>query len=686
MIQNMLSIFAAILALLLCLYLLIRNGGAGRSNILLTLFLGLAAALEILDLMALNQPQDLVMWRTPAMYLESLLPISWMLFSLFYVRENPWPSISWLHRFLLAASLGFMALILFHPPSTLIYSPDFPLEKIIFLSTPGFYFYIGLLIYAVISLTNLEVTLAGATHARRWKIKFDLLGAGGIFAVFIIYYSQGLLYRTLNMQLLPLRSVGLLLGVLLIAYSRILRKGGGVRISLSRNMALKSVVLLAVGLYLLGLGLIGEGMRHFGESFQQVTLIALAFLAGTGLVVLILSETVKRKTKVLLHKHFYASKHDYRIQWQQFTHRLASARDRESLQQAILISFSETFGMGRASLFLRGRDGKTFYHAAYLEMNAMVDHLPVDDPLLAFSSQRGWVVNLSQDRPKSSPKMEQALKANDAVFLVPLLHGREPEGFLILARPFHSGEVYSYEDYDLMKALALQTVSAILNLRLADQLSQAREMEAVGKVSAFVAHDLKNLVYTLSLMVENARNYMADPEFQADMVESLGNTVTRMNILISQLKALPAKITLRKDRFDLKNFTRETAAQITTLQIPVTGTEAFVEADPEELFKVVLNLLLNAVEATSGKGPVSVAVSENGVHAVLQVRDQGCGISPEFIRDDLFTPFRTTKPKGLGIGLYQSKQIVEAHGGRIEVASDPGRQTDFTVFLPKAEG
>jgi hypothetical protein len=185
-------------------------------------------------------------------------------------------------------------------------------------------------------------------------------------------------------------------------------------------------------------------------------------------------------------------------------------------------------------------------------------------------------------------------------------------------------------------------------------------------------------------MLDNARMYIGDPEFQGDMIQSLGNTVTKMKILISQLKNLPGRKMLKKEAVDLHLLALETAAILTDPDIPVKGERVAASADRDELQKVVLNLVLNAVDATGGKGPVSIEVGASG-QPFIRVIDQGCGISEEFIRDGLFTPFRTTKKKGLGIGLYQSKQITEAHGGWIEVTSEMGKGTVFTVWLPSEE-
>ena len=110
-----------------------------------------------------------------------------------------------------------------------------------------------------------------------------------------------------------------------------------------------------------------------------------------------------------------------------------------------------------------------------------------------------------------------------------------------------------------------------------------------------------------------------------------------------------------------------------------------VVIDREQLQNVVTNLLLNARDAVGRGGQIRVETSQCDGRAVLSVADNGCGMSPEFVRDSLFRPFQTTKKKGLGIGMFQSKIIVEAHRGNIQVESEPGKGTKFGVMLPLGE-
>lgn len=273
------------------------------------------------------------------------------------------------------------------------------------------------------------------------------------------------------------------------------------------------------------------------------------------------------------------------------------------------------------------------------------------------------------------------LTDNNVSFVIPLLEGELLTGFIVLGEQMVPDEQYRYEDYDLMKTIARQVSVAIQHQRLSEQLTQAKAMEAVGNLATFVAHDLKNLAATVSLVVENAREHLDNPEFQKDMLSSLGNTTKKMHALIGRLRNLGERELLHMRPVDLLAAARKSAQMVQGRTIAVQGTRELVMGDHDEIQKVLLNLFLNAVEASEPGTPILAEVGSDGT-PFIRVTDSGCGMSPLFIRNELFAPFRTSKATGLGIGLYQCRQIVEAHGGTIEVSSVEGAGTVFTVWLP----
>ena len=111
-------------------------------------------------------------------------------------------------------------------------------------------------------------------------------------------------------------------------------------------------------------------------------------------------------------------------------------------------------------------------------------------------------------------------------------------------------------------------------------------------------------------------------------------------------------------------------------------SHAIAKIDKEQLGKVLLNLVINASEAMEDGGRIEASASANEKYAILKVSDNGCGMSQEFMNKSLFRPFQTTKQRGLGIGMFQSKMIVDAHGGRFEVESEVGKGSIFRVLLP----
>ncbi|NLC70072.1 MAG: PEP-CTERM system histidine kinase PrsK [Desulfuromonadaceae bacterium] len=675
------------IAVITSILLLVLYVFAAKRHYLSSLFLGGAliccAAVELCDFLVLRNPQHFSYWKRATLIAESLLPILWLSYSLFFARQGGFHKLGIFQRGAITISLFFVPVAIFVPMENFFYSPDFPHEKLIFLGNVGYFFYLALLLFFILTLANLERNLLSLPALEKWRVKFEIIGAGVILAMFILYYSQGLLYRTLNMGLMAEKSAALLLGCGMIFYS-FFRRGGLSGLYISRDMAVRSVVVLIIGIYFLGLGLAGEGMRYLGASPQKTFLGLVALLAGVAFSVVLLSETAKRRLKVFLHKNFYRQKYDYRNQWLEFTQTITAKNSLEELGAAILAFFCKTFAVHSASLFSL-KEGKNAYTClASLEMDTLGTVFPHDNSLIRFLDKRDWVFNAGDDNPEILEENGDFLFRHGVTYIVPLLFKEKLEGFVILGPQINPGEIATYEDYDLMRVLARQSANVLLSQKLIVELSEQREMAAIGKVSAFVIHDLKNLVSALDMTTTNARDFIGDPEFQADLLATLSGSVGRMRALIARLKDFQEKKILAKRPCDLMKIAEDCGKTFNTHLVKISGESAMVEGDTAELQKVLLNLVMNGIEACSEMAPVTIEVGQ-GKEAFLRVADQGIGMSRDFIDKCLFRPFHSTKKKGFGIGLYQCRNIVEAHGGRIEVSSEEGKGSVFCVYLPLSQ-
>ena len=674
-----LSLISVFLLLVSVLRIVMLETRGGTRSFLAAPFLAIAV-LELLDCFALNGLWPQIGWKQYALYIEALLPALWLLLSLTYARELPERGLSPLSRLLVGASFLLVLVPAFLPTASFFYAPDFPAEPVLFLADAGYYFYVTILILLVVALTNFESTLVNASSEALWRVKLDIVALGSMLVVLAFYYSHAFLYRSLSMELSPLRSLLFIVASLMMLYTRSHWRGSA-RVKISQAVLLKSVVMAVVSCYLIMLGVLGEGMKYFGPLFPRVLTLSLGFVSGVFLLLLILSDRAKRELKVLLHKHFYQSKYDYRAQWLGLTERLSTFQNGDELVKRVLLAYCEIFGVQGAALYQHQKGCGWYCVSSTLELEPLAETIADDNPILNSLRERQWVFCSSDRNPELREEDWRFLERYGISFVVPLFEAEALSGFIVLGAQVVPDEQYRYEDFDLMKTIARQVSVAMQHQRLSEQLTQAKAMEAVGSLATFVVHDLKNLAATVSLVLENAREHIDNPEFQQDMLNSLGNTTKKMHHLIGRLRNLGESELLQRRPVDLLALTSSCAEMVQGRAISVQGSQQVVMGDKEELQKVLLNLFLNAVEASGPDAPIAAEVGCNGA-PFIRVTDRGCGMSPRFIRNDLFVPFRSSKRTGLGIGLYQSRQIVAAHGGRIEVSSVEGEGTVFTVHLP----
>jgi putative PEP-CTERM system histidine kinase len=231
--------------------------------------------------------------------------------------------------------------------------------------------------------------------------------------------------------------------------------------------------------------------------------------------------------------------------------------------------------------------------------------------------------------------------------------------------------------------------------RQAEQLAETRQLESLNRLASLVLHDIKNHVSGLSLVVENARRHMSNPDFQRDALAVMERTVSNLHELMQQVASVGRAPDVHPAHCDVSELVDASLAAAglhsgengdLRVNVEIRGPSR-IEVDRRLMLRVLTNLLTNAREAISGRGTIELA-AENGrgpdgaARLRFEVRDDGRGMSEEFIRTDLFRPFATTKSEGLGVGLSQCRSIVEAHGGRIRVTSRQGYGTRFEVTLP----
>jgi putative PEP-CTERM system histidine kinase len=318
-----------------------------------------------------------------------------------------------------------------------------------------------------------------------------------------------------------------------------------------------------------------------------------------------------------------------------------------------------------------------------------VPDIPIDDAMVEFIKKAGWLIDLEE--LKQNPEHYGDLKVpewlannSEAWLIVPLMSRQHLLGIVMLTKAPGPPNL-NYEDRDLLKTVGNHVAVHLAQEKSDNLLVEAQQFEAYNRLTAFLMHDLNNLIAQQSLIVKNAEKHKRNPEFIDDAMQTVANSVSRMKRVMDQLKRGEAdrltKVTELK--FIVSSAVDRCAGKEPTPTLDLNDVNVSLEVDAEQFTMVLTHLIQNAQDATPANGTVEVELSKANGEVAIRVSDSGSGMTPEFVRDHLFRPFDSTKgSQGMGIGAYQAREFARKMGGDVSVESEVGTGTTFVLSLP----
>lgn len=541
----------------------------------------------------------------------------------------------------------------------------------------------------VYGLLLLEQFFRRTPREFHWNIKPLCLGLGCIFLYDVYLYSLAMLFGVLDGASVEARGPVHALAVPLLFLATRRHADWRASAQVSRVVVFHTATLMAIGAYLLLIAAAGYYVQHFGGNWGRALQLATVAAALLALVVVALSGSVRSRLRVFIAKNFFAYRYDYRAEWLRFTARLSGEAAPQAMGERVVQGLAEMLQCPGGALWAAPAGGAEHTVAGRWNLPPVTAREPVDSSLCRFLAASGWIVDL--DEYRREPGRYEGLDAPawllaqaDFWLVVPLFVGQELLGFVVLRRAPNATEM-SWEVRDLLKTASRQGASFLAQARATEALLEAQKFEAFHRMSAFVVHDLKNIITQLSLMLQNAKRLQHNPEFQQDMLLTVESSVEKMQTLMQQLREGDKPLGVVHG-VELAGVAEQARAMATArgrrVEFEGAGGPLLVRGQPERLARVVGHLVQNALEATPAEGRVALRLAREGLFARLEVADTGHGMSPEFVANRLFKPFSTTKSAGMGIGAYESFQYVKELGGRIDVDSEEGRGTTIRLWLP----
>ncbi|MBT3045634.1 MAG: XrtA/PEP-CTERM system histidine kinase PrsK [Candidatus Thiodiazotropha sp.] len=548
---------------------------------------------------------------------------------------------------------------------------------------------VGYLGFAITGLTLIEQLYRSTRPEVRWAVKYLYLGMGILFVYDFFLYAEALMFNRVDTTLWQARGLTSSLAVPFVAIAATRNPSWSVRVFVSKQVVFHATTIIAAGVYLVTMAAVGYYIRYYGGSWGKATQIAFVFAGIIFLITVLFSGSLRSKIKVFVNKHFFSYKYDWRDEWLRVVQTLSDGRGGKEVRTRVVQAIADSVDAGGGYLWMMGHVG-SYQCVSHWQASPINISFDADNALVTYFFKSDWIIDI--DEYRRFPERYDALKLDPELIavegswlVVPIKHHEQLLGFVLLTRPKLSKSI-NWEDRDLVKASAKQAGSYLALLQTSEALSQANQFETFNRLSAFVVHDLKNLIAQLELVVKNAERHKNNPAFMDDAVNTIGNAVNKMGRLLNQLRQGRFESTKAK-QFYVEESVAQAVNQLYAYspkpQLTINANYLKTIADKDRFTAIMVHMIKNAQEATTQDGKVEVIVDRQDNNAVITIEDDGVGMDELFIKEKLFLPFQTTKGNaGMGIGVYETREYVNSLKGGMKVESVKDVGTKFEITIP----
>ena len=458
-------------------------------------------------------------------------------------------------------------------------------------------------------------------------------------------------------------------------------------IGLSRQATFQTLALVAIGGYFVLVSLASRlfDLTSLGLNIDVKTL---AYIIAVGSMMSIsLSPRSRIWLKSAVTKSLFVHKYDYREEWLRFNATINGGRLTDlAPEQRAIKAVADVMGCTKGRLLLSNSSGELREIANYnWPADASLDGLELTAASVQAMTSQSIVIQFN-NTVNAQISVPDALKHMVGAWIgVPLIRSNALIGIIVLNPPYLHSEL-DWEDFAILKVLGQQIATYLTDAQSERELEQARQFDEFNRRFAFIVHDIKNVVSQLTMVAVNAETHSQNPKFQVAMMTTLRNSVEKMNTLLLRLSDHHDKGELSLETIDVIALLNDVVAARQSQHPLETDFPPTFSAigDRRDLQIALEHLIQNAIEASPRGAPVHLRLIENGRYAEIQITDCGHGMSAEFVRNQLFKPFSSTKLNGFGIGAGEARDLIERMKGKLSVRSAEGSGSSFFIRLEKS--